>query len=78
MRLQVPFRVSIVGAPPGSSGGTDIDENGSGLLDEQWMYQLIRRQARSATARSRSNPSIAGRKHSRSVDRSVEDWTSDG
>jgi Thioredoxin like C-terminal domain/AhpC/TSA family len=42
--IPVPFRVSIDGAPPGSSGGTDVDESGSGLLDEQRMYQLIRQQ----------------------------------
>jgi Thioredoxin like C-terminal domain/AhpC/TSA family len=40
----VPFRVSIDGASPASSGGTDVDEDGSGLLDEQRMYQLIRQQ----------------------------------
>jgi hypothetical protein len=40
----VLFRVSIDGAPPGSSGGTDVHEDGSGLLDEQRMYQLIRQQ----------------------------------
>jgi Thioredoxin like C-terminal domain/AhpC/TSA family len=42
--MPVGFRVSIDGAPPASSGGTDVDENGSGLLDEQRMYQLIRQQ----------------------------------
>jgi thiol-disulfide isomerase/thioredoxin len=40
----VLFRVSIDGAPPGSSSGTDVHEDGSGLLDEQRMYQLIRQQ----------------------------------
>jgi hypothetical protein len=40
----VPFRVSIDGASPGSARGTDVDEDGSGLLDEQRMYQLIRQQ----------------------------------
>jgi thiol-disulfide isomerase/thioredoxin len=40
----VPFRVSIDGSPPDSSSGTDVDEDGSGLLDEQRMYQLIRQQ----------------------------------
>jgi thiol-disulfide isomerase/thioredoxin len=42
--MPVPFRVSIDGAPPSSSNGTDVDEDGSGLLDEQRMYQLIRQQ----------------------------------
>jgi len=38
----VPFRVSIDGSPPGSSSGTDVAEDGSGLLDYRRMYQLIR------------------------------------
>jgi hypothetical protein len=42
--MPVGFRVSIDGTPPGSSGGTDVDEDGSGLLDELRMYQLIRQQ----------------------------------
>jgi thiol-disulfide isomerase/thioredoxin len=42
--MPVPFRVSIDGASPGSSSGTDVDEDGSGLLDEHRMYQLIRQQ----------------------------------
>jgi hypothetical protein len=42
--MPVPFRVSIDGAPPGSSSGTDVADDGSGLLDEQRMYQLIRQQ----------------------------------
>jgi hypothetical protein len=42
--MPVGFRVSIDGTPPGSSGGTDVDEDGSGLLGELRMYQLIRQQ----------------------------------
>jgi hypothetical protein len=42
--MPVPFRVSIDRAPPGRSSGTDVHEDGSGLLDEQRMYQLIRQQ----------------------------------
>jgi len=40
----VPFRVSIDGAPPGPSNGTDVAEDGSGLLNEPRMYQLIRQE----------------------------------
>src|SRR6266536_5146011 len=39
--MPVPFRVSIDGEPPGLSGGSDVDQDGSGLLGEQRMYQLI-------------------------------------
>jgi Thioredoxin like C-terminal domain len=42
--MPVPFRVSIDGAPPGSWGGTEVDEDGWGLLDEQRMYRLTRQQ----------------------------------
>jgi thiol-disulfide isomerase/thioredoxin len=42
--MPVPFRVSIDGEPPGLSGGSDVDQDGSGLLGEQRMYQLIRQQ----------------------------------
>ena len=38
----VPFSVSIDGAPPGVSAGTDVDADGSGELIEPRMYQLIR------------------------------------
>jgi thiol-disulfide isomerase/thioredoxin len=40
--MPVPFRVSIDGASPGSSSGTDVADDGSGLLEDQRMYQLIR------------------------------------
>jgi thiol-disulfide isomerase/thioredoxin len=42
--MPVPFRVSIDGEPPGLSGGSDVDQDGSRLLGEQRMYQLIRQQ----------------------------------
>jgi hypothetical protein len=38
----VPFRVSIDGEPPGAAAGSDVDADGSGQLDQQRMYQLIR------------------------------------
>ena len=39
---QVPFRVLVDGQPPGADHGTDVDENGSGTLSEQRLYQLVR------------------------------------
>ena len=42
--MPVPFRVSIDGAPAGSARGTDVAEDGSGLLEDQRMYHLIRQQ----------------------------------
>jgi hypothetical protein len=39
---QVPFRVLVDGHPPGADHGTDVDENGSGTLSEQRLYQLVR------------------------------------
>ena len=36
------FRVFIEGRPPGSDGGGDVGNEGSGSLDEPRMYQLIR------------------------------------
>jgi thiol-disulfide isomerase/thioredoxin len=38
----IPFRVLVDGAAPGRSHGVDVDEDGSGLLREGRMYQLVR------------------------------------
>ena len=38
----VRFRVLIDGQPPAADHGTDTDENGSGVLSEQRLYQLVR------------------------------------
>jgi len=38
----VRFRVLIDGQPPGPAHGTDVDEQGSGTVTEQRLYQLIR------------------------------------
>jgi thiol-disulfide isomerase/thioredoxin len=38
----VRFRVLIDGQPPGAAHGTDIDEQGNGIVTEQRLYQLIR------------------------------------
>jgi thiol-disulfide isomerase/thioredoxin len=40
----VRFRVLIDGQPPGADHGTDVDQNGSGTLSEQRLYQLVRQQ----------------------------------
>jgi thiol-disulfide isomerase/thioredoxin len=36
------FRVLLDGRPPGDAGGTDVDDEGYGVVDEQRLYQLIR------------------------------------
>ncbi len=38
----VRFRVLIDGQPPGAAHGIDVDEQGSGTVTEQRLYQLIR------------------------------------
>jgi cytochrome c biogenesis protein CcdA/thiol-disulfide isomerase/thioredoxin len=38
----VRFRVSVDGAAPGASHGTDTGEDGAGLVTEQRLYQLVR------------------------------------
>ena len=40
----VAFRASIDGNPPGGASGNDMDDEGTGLLVEQRMYQLIRQE----------------------------------
>ncbi len=42
----VRFRVFIDGEPPGAAAGSDVDAGGSGRLDQQRMYQLIRQHGR--------------------------------
>jgi thiol-disulfide isomerase/thioredoxin len=42
----VRFRVLIDGQPPGADHGTDVDQNGSGTLSEERLYQLVRQQER--------------------------------
>jgi thiol-disulfide isomerase/thioredoxin len=41
-RGAVPFRVLIDGRPPGAGHGSDVDEQGNGMVTEQRLYQLIR------------------------------------
>jgi thiol-disulfide isomerase/thioredoxin len=36
------FRVRIDGQPPGAAHGSDVDEEGNGVVTEQRLYQLIR------------------------------------
>jgi thiol-disulfide isomerase/thioredoxin len=38
----IRYRVTIDGAPPGVDGGVDVDAEGSGVLEEDRMYQLVR------------------------------------
>jgi hypothetical protein len=38
----VRFRVTIDGASPGDNRGTDIGADGSGVVIEQRLYQLVR------------------------------------
>jgi thiol-disulfide isomerase/thioredoxin len=38
----VRFRVTIDGAAPGSSHGTDVAADGSGMIDGERLYQLVR------------------------------------
>jgi thiol-disulfide isomerase/thioredoxin len=38
----VRFRVFIDGLPPGAAQGVDVDEQGSGMVSDQRLYQLIR------------------------------------
>jgi thiol-disulfide isomerase/thioredoxin len=38
----VRFRVLIDGQPPGAAHGSDVDEQGNGMVTEQRLYQLIR------------------------------------
>ena len=47
----VRFRVLIDGQPPGADHGIDVDEQGSGAVAEQRLYQLIR-QRRPVTERT--------------------------
>ncbi len=38
----VRFRVLIDGQPPGAAHGVDVDDQGTGTVTEQRLYQLIR------------------------------------
>jgi thiol-disulfide isomerase/thioredoxin len=38
----VPFRVYLDGQPAGAAGGGDVDRQGSGMVSDQRLYQLIR------------------------------------
>jgi thiol-disulfide isomerase/thioredoxin len=41
-RERIPFRVVVDGDAPGRSHGVDVDEDGTGLLQDGRMYQLVR------------------------------------
>ena len=40
----VRFQVTVDGAAPGASHGTDVDSNGMGVVTSQRLYQLIRQE----------------------------------
>jgi len=39
---QVRFRVHVDGTPPGEAHGSDVDDQGNGIIDEFRLYQLVR------------------------------------
>jgi hypothetical protein len=41
-REPIPFRVLVDGEAPGASHGVDVDEQGSGVLAQGRLYQLVR------------------------------------
>jgi hypothetical protein len=41
-RAPIPFRVLLDGKPPGRSAGVDVDEDGTGVLGDGRLYQLMR------------------------------------
>jgi hypothetical protein len=41
-RAPIPFRVLLDGEAPGQSAGVDVDEDGTGVLRDGRLYQLIR------------------------------------
>jgi thiol-disulfide isomerase/thioredoxin len=41
-RAPIPFRVRLDGKAPGPSAGVDVDEDGTGVLRDGRLYQLIR------------------------------------
>lgn len=45
-REPTPFTVRIDGSAPGADHGTDIDDQGRGLLREARLYQLVRQEGR--------------------------------
>jgi hypothetical protein len=42
VREAIPFRVRLDGEAPGPSHGVDVDEDGTGVLREGRLYQLVR------------------------------------
>jgi hypothetical protein len=40
--LSVGFRVFVNGRPPGAAHGSDVDEQGNGMVSDPRLYQLIR------------------------------------
>jgi hypothetical protein len=44
-RGTVPFRVLLDGEAPGATYGVDVDSEGSRVLDDNRLYQLVRQPA---------------------------------
>ncbi|MGH3690470.1 MAG: redoxin domain-containing protein [Microbacterium sp.] len=40
--MSIPFRVTIDDEPPGVAAGSDVSDDGAGVLSQQRMYQLVR------------------------------------
>jgi thiol-disulfide isomerase/thioredoxin len=40
--IPIPFRVRMDGQPPAAARGTDVDEQGNGIVTDARLYQLIR------------------------------------
>jgi hypothetical protein len=40
--MSIPFRVTIDDEPPGDAAGSDVSDDGAGVLSQQRMYQLVR------------------------------------
>ncbi|HTR68988.1 MAG TPA: hypothetical protein VMH41_02015, partial [Mycobacteriales bacterium] len=45
-RAQIPFHVLLDGGAPGPSAGLDVDEDGTGVLRDGRLYQLVRQHDR--------------------------------
>jgi len=55
----IPFRVTIEGEPLRDAAGSDVDHEGSSVLTQQRMHQLVRQQGPIVDRGSRSSSSTA-------------------
>ena len=56
----IPYRVLLDGQPVGDAHGTDVAPDGSGIVDAQRTYQLVRQPGAIAERGSRSSSSTPG------------------